>query len=182
MQKMNYKDVLFDAVVATPGSGKSYLCDKYPEIFVDADEVRLRTKYFVPEGITRAELEETKGNRSFEKRFGGDDFLRELNKKLLQEVNLGKVLICSPHPELISFLRQNNLKFCLVYQSKDMYEELKNRMISRGNNKKFIDENCKLFDEYYIKNTTEKDSAVRYEFGHGEYLENIIRDHFGFKF
>ena len=36
---MEYKGIKFDAVVATPCCGKSYLCDKYPDRFVDADEV-----------------------------------------------------------------------------------------------------------------------------------------------
>lgn len=176
---MEYKGITFGAIVATPGAGKSYLCDKYPDKFVDADEVRLKVKYFVPENITRAELEDTKGERTFERKFRGEEFLIELNKKLKQEVSNGKVLICSPHPELISFLNENNIKFCLVYQAKDMREELKKRMEQRGNRPKVVKENYDLFDDYYIKNTTETDSAVRYEFTKNEYLEDIIIKHFG---
>ena len=57
---MKYKGVEFEAIVATPGCGKSFLCDKYPEKYVDVDELRLRCKYFVPENITRNELEKTR--------------------------------------------------------------------------------------------------------------------------
>lgn len=176
---MEYKGITFGAIVATPGAGKSYLCDKYPEKFADADEVRLRIKYFVPDGITRAELEDTKGERTFARRFSGSEYISALNEKLDKEVSLGKILICSPHPELIDYLKSRGIKFCLVYQAKDMREELKKRMEQRGNRPKVVKENYDLFDDYYIKNTTETDSAVRYEFTKNEYLEDIIIKHFG---
>ena len=35
---MEYNGKFFDAIVATPSCGKSYLCDKYPNLFVDVDE------------------------------------------------------------------------------------------------------------------------------------------------
>ena len=64
---MKYNNIEFEAIVATPGCGKSYLCDKYPHLIVDVDEVRLKCKYFVPENITREQLEATKGERTFKK-------------------------------------------------------------------------------------------------------------------
>ena len=179
---MNYKGIEFEAIVATPGAGKSYLCDKYPNVFVDADEVRLKVKYFVPENISRAELEETKGERTFARRLYGQEFLKELHRQLKEYTSQGKILICSPHPELIDFLKDNGIKYCFVYQAKDMKEELKRRMKKRGNREKVINENYELFDEFYQKNISETDSAVKYEFTKEEYLEDIIKKHFGLSF
>ena len=59
------KNFKFDAIVETPCCGKSYLYDKYPNLFFDVDELRLRIKYHIPQNITRKELEESKGNKSF---------------------------------------------------------------------------------------------------------------------
>ena len=50
---MKYNGIDFEAIMATPACGKSYLCDKYPDLFVDADELRLKLKYKVPEQLTR---------------------------------------------------------------------------------------------------------------------------------
>ena len=45
---MELKGKKFKAIMATPATGKSYLCDRYEE-FIDCDELRLFTKYFVIE-------------------------------------------------------------------------------------------------------------------------------------
>ena len=79
---MKYNEIEFSAIVATPGCGKSYLCDKYPDLFVDVDEVRLKCKYFVPEDITRQELEETKGNRKFKRRADDVEYVKDLHRKV----------------------------------------------------------------------------------------------------
>lgn len=179
---MKYKNTEFDAIVATPGAGKSFLCDKYPNKFVDVDEMRLKIKYFVPENITRLELEQTKGDRNFPRRYKGEQYLEELHKAILSGYSNGKILICSPHPEIVDFLVLSNIKFCFVYQSKNMKEEMKRRMEVRGNSPKFIEENCDMFDEFYKQNINESKSSVKYEFETGEYLEDIIRNKFGLMF
>lgn len=179
---MKYKNIEFEAIVATPGVGKSYLCDNYPDKFVDVDEMRLKIKYFVPENITRLELEQTKGDRHFPRRYKGEEYLNELHKAILKEYANGKILICSPHPEIVDFLVKSNIKFCFVFQSRDAEEELIKRMELRGNSPKFIKENCEMFEKYYEQNINENKSSVKYEFSKGEYLENIIRYKFGLEF
>jgi len=178
---MEYEGIKFDAIVATPACGKSFLCDKYPGIFVDVDEVRLKCKYFVPENITRKELEETKGDRKFAKRFENLEYISLLNEKLDEYVKEGKTLIAAPHDEAINYLLKNNIKFCFVYQSKDMKTELENRMRKRLNSEKVIKENSDKFDYFYNSNKKENKSVVHYEFGPNEYLEDIIKK-FGYKF
>lgn len=171
---MEYKGKKFDAIVATPACGKSYLCDKYPDKFVDVDEVRLRCKYVVPEDITRAELERTKGNRTFKKRKDGD-YWQKMYEKLDEHVKVGKILIVAPHPESVDYLVKNNIKFAFVYQSKDMKTEMERRMRKRGNSEDLIKEFSDLFDYYYKKNSTENQSVVHYEIGPDEYLEDVLK-------
>lgn len=178
---MNYNGIEFDAIVATPSCGKSYLCDKYPNLFVDVDELRLRCKYFVPESITRQELEETKGARTFKRRTHGDEFLRLVNSEIKKQYDLGKTLILAPHPETVDFLIKNNIKFCFVYPNIDMKEEVKRRMINRNNPEQVVKGNDDKFYEFYKSNKNENNSVVHYEFGKGEYLEDILKK-FGFKF
>ena len=171
---MKYKGVEFEAIVATPGCGKSYLCDRYSQ-FVDVDEERLRCKYIVPEDITRAELEATKGKRKFERRAGHQEYIEALYKKLDKLVEAGKILIAAPHPEAIEYLIQNNIKFCFVYPGKGMKKEVVKRLKERGNPEETVKENEELFEKYYESNKKENRSVINYEFGEGEYLEDIIK-------
>ena len=77
---MKYNGIDFEAIMATPACGKSFLCDKYPELFVDADELRLKLKYNVPKDLSREQLESTKGERLFQRQYHG----KELNEKIFE--------------------------------------------------------------------------------------------------
>ena len=177
---MEYQGKVFYAIVATPGCGKSYLCDKYPDKFVDVDEVRLRCKYIVPENITRAELERTKGDRPFPKRAHYNEYIKDLYDKLDEYVMQGKTLILAPHPEAIDYLVNNNIKFAFVFQGKDMKQEQIERMRRRGNSENLIKQNSEMFDKFYEMNINENKSVVHYEFGKNEFLEDIVIK-FGYK-
>ena len=50
---MEFNGKSFEAIIATPGCGKTFLCEKYPNKFVDVDEERLKLKYVIPKNITR---------------------------------------------------------------------------------------------------------------------------------
>jgi len=175
---MKYNGIEFSAIVATPGCGKSYLCDKYPHLFVDVDELRLRCKYYVPEDITRDELEETKGNRPFKRR--ETDYVKELHQRLDVYVKEGKTLIAAPHHEAIEYLIKNDIKFCFVYPQDDLKEELKRRMEQRGNSIQVVKENYDDFERYLVSNRNENNSVVHYRFSKDEYLEDILIK-FGYK-
>ena len=172
---MKYKGIEFEAIVATPCCGKSYLCDKYPDRFVDADEVRLRCKYIVPEGLTRNELEKTKCDRPFARRADHKQYVIDMENALDRYRNEGKILILAPHPEAIEYLVKRNIKFAFVYQNKDMKEELENRMRKRGNAENVVKYFSDMFDDFYEKNIKENKSVLHYEFGKDEYLEDIIK-------
>ena len=179
---MKYNGVEFSAIVATPGCGKSYLCDKYPHLFVDADEERLKCKYIVPENITREELERTKGSRDFPRRAKKDEYLKMLSEKLDKCLNDGKIIIAAPHPEAIDYLIARGVKYCFVYPRADMKDEINARFLSRNNPDEFVKENNDMFDEWLVSNRKDTRPAVHYEFGKGEFLEDIMRDKFGCEF
>lgn len=178
---MEYNGKFFDAIVATPSCGKSYLCDKYPNLFVDVDEERLRCKYNVPENITRKELEETKGNRLFPRKFHGDKLIKELYRRLNIYVRQGKTLILAPHDETIRYLTENNIKFCFVYPKKTIKQEIINRMIRRNNPQETINQTSDMFEDFYMRNIKENKSVVHYEFDKNEYLEDIVFQKFNYK-
>lgn len=169
--KMKLKGKEFKAVVATPTAGKSYLCDRY-SIFVDADELRLFSKYFIPDGITREELEKTKGVRPYPKR---DNFEKLYKENLNKVIEMGKILICSPHPELKDFLFKNKIPYLFVYPKKSLKNNIKQRMINRGNCSKIVKENDDLFYKYYYENNLEPYAIVKYRFKKNEYLSDILK-------
>lgn len=178
---MKWNGVVFEAVIATPGCGKSFLCDKYPERFVDVDEVRLRLKYFVPENITRQELESTKGERPFPRRMHTAECFKAIVPILDKTREEGKILISAPHSEIFDYFQERKIKACFVFPDKDMKEEIKRRHVERGNTQKFVDENYDLFETFVESNAKETRVACKYAFGKDEYLEDILKK-FGLKF
>ena len=178
---MRYKNINFEAVMATPACGKSFLCDKYPELFVDADELRLKLKYNVPKDLTREQLESTKGERLFQRQYHGN----ELNEKIFEQLDQcrkeGKTIIASPHSIFQDYFASRNIKYCFVYPNKTMREEIARRMKLRGNPESTVKENYKNFYELYLSDIQENSSALHYEFGQKEFLEDIIKK-FGFDF
>lgn len=178
---MRYNDIEFEAIVATPGCGKSYLCDKYPDRFVDVDELRLRCKYDIPENITRAELEATKGDRPYPRRANHTQYIKDMYARLDELIAEGKTLIAAPHPEAIDYLVENNIRFCFVYADESMREELVRRFESRGNSQELIKSNDDMFETFLESNRKESKSVVHYAFKKDEYLEDILVK-FGYKF
>lgn len=171
----------FEAVIATPGCGKSFLCDKYPDRFVDVDEVRLRLKYDIPNDISREELEKTKGDRKFPRKMSTAECFEALAPILDKARAEGKILISAPHPECFEYFQSRKIKTCFVFPNGDMRQELTRRFSERGNTQKFIDENDSLFDTFVENNAKETRVACKYVFGKDEYLEDILKK-FGVKF
>lgn len=178
---MEYNGIVIDAIMATPSCGKSYLCDKYPDRFSDMDEIRLKIKYIIPYDVTREELERTKGERKYKKRLDGEALDKKCFEAFDEERTKGKVLIAAPHSQAYEYFLSRGIKFCLVYPGKEMREEIKQRMINRGNPERTVKENDDLFEVFYKSNSTEKRSSFNYELKKGEYLEEVLKQ-FGYKF
>ena len=168
---MKLNGIEFDCFVASPGIGKSYLADNYIN-FVDLDEIRLRCKYFVPENISRQELELTKGNRTFEKR---PNFKQLLTESLQNLIHSNSILLAAPHDEIIKILLQNNLKYCFVYPSMECKQQIINRWKERGNTEEFIKENSDCFDKWYQQNILDTRPAVHYILQQNEFLLDVVK-------
>ena len=175
---MNYKGIEFEAIIATPGCGKSYLSDNYPDLFADMDEIRLKLKYDIPEDISREELEKTKGDRKFTKR---KYTIEELYNLYDEHYKKGKTLIAAPHDESFKYFESRNIKFCFIYPSLDAKEDIVKRFKARNNSEQFIKENMDLFDAFYVSNKKDTRACVHYEFTSGEYLSDILKK-FNLKF
>ena len=168
---MKLKGKEFFAVVATPALGKSYLADNYEE-FIDIDELRLFSKYVIPNNITRTELEQTKGDRKFEKR---NNFQEHFYNQLQNAIKQNKILLCAPHLEIREYLFKNKIPYLFVYPKKNLKNHIKERMLNRQNNSKFITENDDLFYSYYDSNKHEPYAVVKYKIKKGEYLSDVLK-------
>ena len=168
---MELKGKKFVAVVATPSCGKSYLSDNYEE-FADVDEIRLYSRYYIPNDVTREELESTKGNRQYPKR---ENWREIFEKNLNIALKDGKILICSPHPEIKEFLIRNKLPYLFVFPKDNMRNEMKRRMINRGNTEQFVNKNYDLFYTYLRQNKNEAFAVVKYKLKKNEYLTDVLK-------
>lgn len=177
---MEYNGKKFEAIIATPGAGKSFLCDRSPA-FVDADEIKLRLKYHVPYTVTRAELEKTKGERHFEK--NRDYTFDRLYKALDMARRAGKIIIAPPNPEFWDYMQSRNIPFCFVYQAHNTRDELVKRYRERNNPESTVQEFAgeKQFESHYKRNLQENRATVKYQFSANEYLADILIK-FGCKF
>ncbi len=171
---MEYNNVKFDAIIATPGCGKTYLCNKYPNKFVDADEIRMNIKYEIPKNLTRTEIENIRGNITYNKRELSKPLWEVVYDVIEKEIKKGKIIIASPHPEFYKFFLDRKIPFCLVYADKCMKDELTRRYRMRGNNEKLVTEFAKLFEEHYEDNKNDTRPNVKYAFTKDEYLEDIL--------
>lgn len=175
---MKYNGIEFDAIVTTPACGKTYLTSKYPDMFVDVDDLRMRLKYYVPEGISYSELESTKTKRTFEKRLSGEELDKELNRQIDVFLKEGKIMLFAPN--LSDILVKKGIKYALVYPDDSAKEDLVSRLIARGNPQSMVDETIEKFDYFNRLNESEEFASVKYRFKNGEYLEDIVKK-FGIK-
>ena len=173
---MEYKGIKFDAIIATPGAGKTFLCEKYPNMFTDADKIKLGLKYEVPTDITTKELEITKGERTFKKRADYD--FGKVSNLLDKHIKAGKIIIAPPNPEFWEYFGNRNIPVCLVYPAGNTRKELAKRLRARGNPKKTVQEFAgeKEFGFFTRYNTQDKRPAVKYEFTSNEFLEDIVKN------
>lgn len=176
--EIKYKGKVFRAIVATPACGKSYICDRFSN-FVDVDELRLFSKYFIPNEITRDELEKTKSIRPYKRR---DDFKKRFNESIVAAIKSDKILLCAPHPEVKEILINNNIPYIFVYPAKSMKSEIKNRMEIRGNDPLVVKQNDDAFYDYYQSNKDEPYAKFKCELKPGQYLYDLLKDEMGIDF
>lgn len=124
-------------ISAFPACGKSYVYRNYngkPYTMLDSDSSQYSWIY---ENGVRT----NKRNPNFI-----EDYIAHIKE------NIGKVdcIFVSSHKDVRQALRDNNIKYFMVYPSLDMKEEMLNRMKERGNDDKFISFQREHFEEFVI--------------------------------
>lgn len=130
---MNRKTTI--VISAFPACGKSYTYKNFngkPYTMLDSDSSLYSWIY--EDGIKT-----DKRNPNFI-----EDYMAHIKE------NIGKVdcIFVSSHKDVRQALRDNNIKYFMVYPSLDMKEEMLNRMKERGNDDKFIAFQREHFEEF----------------------------------
>ena len=159
---------IYDVIVCGPAVGKTYLA-KHDKRFIDLDQLKAQYKYEI---INEEEFEKNKLNRGKPKHEDSLEFSLNLLKK---EIKTEKIILISFNQEILNYILENKIDYCLVYPNLDSKEEYINRMRLRGNSEKFIEAmtNEKSWKEYYIRNKNDNRPKFKIELNKGEYLSDL---------
>ena len=143
-------------VSAYPASGKTYLCKNYKGVNLYGDDlVILDSDSSKFSWIYKDGIKTDKRNPSFI-----EDYMNHIKE------NIGKadIIFVSSHKEVRQALRDNNVKYFMVYPMLDMKDEIIKRMKERGNDKKFIEFQKEHFEEFIEEIINEYDGRNGFPF------------------
>ncbi len=171
---IKYNKINCRVILCGPAIGKTYLAE-HDNHFVDIDGLRAAYKYGL---IDSNSIDFEKGKLNRGKVINKDSM--EFSKKLLQDtIDNNKIALISYHEDLVNYLIDNNIDYCLVYADISLRKEYINRMINRGNQENFIKEMTdeEKWIEFY--NIDEKDTKPKYKIKlkKGQYLSDV-KDYF----
>ena len=160
---------IYSVVVGVPAVGKTYL-SKNDSRFIDLDEMKAKYKYNIKDDDIN--FEKNKLNRG--KAFHEDSLNYALNI-LKNEIKSERIVLISFNKEILDFVINNKIKYCLVFPSLDSREEYIKRMRKRGNNEEFIHAmtNEKDWNFFYERNSSDMKPTHKIELKKGEYLSDI---------
>ena len=164
---------IYDVIVCGPAVGKTYL-SKIDSRFIDLDQIKAKYKY----NITNEEdFEKNKLNRG--KVINIDSYEYSLNI-LKKEIKGEKIVLISFNKEILEYVINNKLKYCLVYPGINSRNEYINRMKKRGNSEKFIESmtNKNIWNYYYHQNKNDTKPYFKIELNEGQYLSDIKNQFF----
>lgn len=165
MKKYNCKVIL-----CGPAIGKTYLAE-HDSHFVDIDGARARYKYNL-QNSNYKDFEKGKSNRG--KVINTDSMQYAINL-LEKTIKSNKIALISYHEEILNYIWNNKIDYCLVYTDISLREEYKKRMEKRGNPDSFVNEmtNEKAWKRFHEKD--EKDTRPKYKIklSKGQYLSDI---------
>lgn len=157
-------------ILCGPAIGKTYLA-KHDDHFVDIDEARARYKYNLYNATTE-ELETGKLKRGKIVNEDSQEFAISLLKRTIED---GKVALISFHKQILKYIEDNNIDYCLVYTDYSMKDEMAKRMKDRGNPDSFVYEmtNDEAWDSFYKDNESDEKPKYKIKLKKGEYLSDI---------
>lgn len=135
-------------ISAFPACGKSYTYKNFnekPFIMLDSDSSLYSWIY--EDGVKT-----DKRNPNFI-----EDYIAHIKE------NIGKVdvIFVSSHKDVRKALRDNNIKYFMVYPSLEMKEEMLNRMKERGNDDKFIEFQRNHYEEFINEIEEEYEEVIK---------------------
>ena len=157
-------------ILCGPATGKTFLAN-HDNRFVDIDGMRAKYKYNI-ENLSYEEFEKGKSNRGI---VVNNDSMNYSIKLLKNTINSGKVALISYHKELLEYIINNKIDYCLVYADISLRKEYIKRMKNRGNNEKFIDDmtNENSWKKFYKANENDTKPKYKVKLKKGQYISDI---------
>lgn len=158
-------------IVSGPAIGKTYLA-KIDKRFIDLDGEKAIYKYGL-EGKSDFELESTKLNRG---KVVNTDSKEYVYKRLNEELKKGNICMLSYNQkDIINYLVENNIPYCLVYADITLCDEYISRMKNRGNPQKFIDQKISEWKDFYTQNVNDENASYKIKLSKGEFLSDYAK-------
>ena len=158
-------------IVSGPAVGKTYL-SKIDNRFIDLDGEKAIYKYGLYDK-SDYELESTKLNRGI---VVNKDSKNYIFKRLYEELKKGNIVMLSYNQkDIINYLIENNIPYCLAYAENTLCDEYVNRMKNRGNCQKFIEQKIKEWNNFYLENENDKGAKYKIKLKQGEFLSDYVK-------
>ena len=165
------KSIKCNVIVCGPAIGKTYLA-KHDKRFIDLDDMKATYKYGL-NNTSRKNKEKGKLNRG---KIINNDSTEYAIKILEEEIKKGNiVLISNGSKNLLNYIVEKNIDYCLVYANINDKDEYIKRMKKRGNNDVFIERMTeeKLWKKFYEENRNDTRPKYKIELNNGQYLSDI---------
>ncbi|KAL6620871.1 hypothetical protein U3516DRAFT_290553 [Neocallimastix sp. 'constans'] len=155
-------------IICGPAVGKTFL-SKNDKRFIDLDEMKAKYKYNITDD---KDFEKNKLNRG---KIIHENSLEYSLNILKKEIMTEKILLLSYNKQLINYIINNNIEYCLVYPNLNSRNEYINRMKKRGNSEKFVEEmtNEKAWNSFYFENENDTKPTFKIKLKEGQYLSDI---------
>ncbi|ORX85464.1 hypothetical protein BCR32DRAFT_241761 [Anaeromyces robustus] len=172
---------LCSIIVCGPAVGKTYLSKKDSR-FIDLDSIKAKYKYGISDEVSDEDFEKNKSNRGEIVNHDSFDYVLNILKREIQlkEEETGKIILLSYNKDLLNYINNNNIEYCLVYPKLESRIEYIQRMKQRNNNEKFIEAmtNENSWKRFYIENSNDTKPKYKIELKEGQYLSDIINQLF----
>lgn len=157
-------------IVCGPAVGKTYLAETDSR-FVDLDEMKAIYKYGL-QRMPRREREAGKMQRGKAVKKDSFSYIIDQIERLLEK---GQIGLLSYNTQILSYLKDHNLAYCMVYPAKEARAEYIKRMQKRGNTKEFVEAmtNERDWIQFYDQNQNDTEAAYKIELQAGQYLSDI---------
>lgn len=137
-------------ISAFPGTGKSWLTNNFPELFLDLDSGLFNK---LPDGRKNP------------------NFVEDYINAILEHQNCGKHVFVSTHHEVIKALEDNGVEFVVIVPALELEQSYMKRYRKRGSPPDFIQ---KIHDNWvsYISPLLERDNTIVLR--EGQFVSDVV--------